>query len=236
MVRTILFYLIYVPATFVSLVIGIPLSMIDQRYLQRIARLWAQLGLWLAGVRIVAKGQENLPTEGPAIYMANHQSNFDIPALLTLLPPGFGFLAKIELFRIPLFSWGMRQMNCVPIDRSNRVKAMASLQRVVDQVRQGLRLMIFPEGTRSRDGRLLPFKKGGFLLAIDAVARIVPIAIDGSWSIMPKTTWRIRPGTVHITILPPVETADFSEANKDLLIDQIEQQILSAQKQGEKTP
>jgi 1-acyl-sn-glycerol-3-phosphate acyltransferase len=181
------------------------------------ARHWAQFTLACANTTVDVQGQENLPA-GPAIYMANHSSFFDVFAVLGKLDVQFRWIVKKELFKIPLFGLAMKRVGYLSIDRGNHDKAMQSMQLAADKIRAGTSIMMFPEGTRSSDGSLAyPFKKGGFHLALKAGVPIVPIAITGSRDILPKHGMRISPGTITLAIDKPVypeghDAASFSEA------------------------
>jgi 1-acyl-sn-glycerol-3-phosphate acyltransferase len=153
--------------------------------------------------------------------MANHQSNADIPLLLGRLPVQFRWLAKAELFKIPVFGRAMRGVGYISIDRSNRKSAFESLKQAATTIRSGTSVLIFPEGTRSRDGHVLPFKKGGFVLAVDAGVPIVPIIIHGTGAIMPKGRFVIHPAPVTMEILEPVETSGYTRKTKDALLERI---------------
>ncbi len=189
--------------------------------LHLIARLWANSILWISRARVTVTGTEKLDPERSYIYMPNHQSNADIPLLLGRLPVQFRWLAKAELFKIPIFGRAMRGVGYISIDRSNRKSAFESLARAARTIRNGTSVLIFPEGTRSRDGRLLPFKKGGFVLAVDAGVPIVPVIIRGTADIAPKGHFIICPAPVTMQILDPVETTDYSRKTKDALLDHI---------------
>ena len=193
-----------------------------------VARIWANSILVVSGIRVTVNGVENLIADRPVIYMVNHQSNFDIPVLLGRLPVQFRWLAKAELFRIPILGRGMRGSGYISIDRSNRKSAMRSLVRAAETIRGGTSVLIFPEGTRSLDGNLQPFKKGGFVLTVDAGVPVIPMIICGTWPIMPKNSWMIRPQPVTLHILPPVDTADFNRKTKDDLMDKVYRQISTA--------
>ena len=186
-----------------------------------LARSWANSILWVSGVKVKVHGAEKLDLNRSFIYMANHQSNADIPVALGRLPVQFRWLAKEELFKIPLFGRAMRGVGYISIDRSNRKKAFESLKRAAETIRNGTSVLIFPEGTRSPDGRILPFKKGGFILAVDAGVPIVPIIIHGTRKIVPKGHLLIHPAPIVIQILDPVETADCTRKNKDALLEKI---------------
>ncbi len=186
-----------------------------------LARFWANSILWIGGVKVKVHGAEKLDPTRSFIYMANHQSNADIPVALGRLPVQFRWLAKEELFKIPLFGRAMRGVGYISIDRSNRKKAFESLKRAAETIRNGTSVLIFPEGTRSPDGRILPFKKGGFILAVDSGVPIVPIIIHGTRKIIPKGHFLIRPAPIVIQILDPVETAGYTRKNKDALLETI---------------
>jgi 1-acyl-sn-glycerol-3-phosphate acyltransferase len=186
-----------------------------------LARFWANGILWVSRVKITVTGAQNLNPTRSYIYMPNHQSNADIPLLLGRLPVQFRWLAKAELFKIPLFGRAMRGVGYISIDRSNRKSAFASLERAARTIRDGTSVLIFPEGTRSRDGRILPFKKGGFVLAVDSGVPIVPVIIRGTRDIIPKGRFMIRPAPVTMEILEPVATADYTRKTKDALLERI---------------
>jgi 1-acyl-sn-glycerol-3-phosphate acyltransferase len=160
--------------------------------------------------------------------MANHQSNFDILALFAGLPVQFRWLAKEELFRIPLFGWAMRRCGYIPIDRSNRKKALQGMEEAVQRIHEGASVVIFPEGTRSPDATLLPFKKGGFILALQAQVPVVPIAISGSNAIMPKHSRWIRGGAIRVDFFPAIPTAGRCAEDRDILLEEVRQSISQA--------
>jgi 1-acyl-sn-glycerol-3-phosphate acyltransferase len=193
--------------------------------LHKIARIWAGSILWVARVRVVVSGLFHLDSNRSYIFAANHQSTFDIPILLSRLPAQFRWIAKEELFRIPIFGPAMRKVGYISIDRSNRRAAIESLNRAAEQIRNGVSVLIFPEGTRSRKEEILPFKKGGFVLAIQAQATILPVVITGTRDVMDKGDIRIRPREVHMRILPPVDAADSSRKGKDELIRRVRNMI-----------
>ena len=187
----------------------------------KVAQAWARQLLWIGGISVTIRGLENLTPGRSYIYMANHQSNYDIPVLLGRLPAQFRWLAKAELFKIPVFGQSMRGCGYISIDRSNRKKAFASLAEAAETIRSGTSVMIFPEGTRSDDGRIKGFKKGGFVLSVDAGVPIVPIILTGTFDIMPKGRLMVRSRPVTMTICPPIETADYTRKTKDQLIEKV---------------
>ena len=186
-----------------------------------LARFWANSILWVARAKITVSGAEKLDPDRSYIYMANHQSNADIPLLLGRLPVQFRWLAKAELFKIPIFGRAMRGVGYISIDRSNRKSAFESLERAAQTIRNGTSVLIFPEGTRSRDGHMLPFKKGGFVLSVDSGVPIVPIIIRGTREIIPKGHFMIRPAPITMQILDPVETSGYTRKTKDTLLAHI---------------
>lgn len=191
------------------------------------ARLWGFIQLKAVGVKVKIKGREKIDIRRPYVYMPNHQSWFDIFILLAYLPGQFRWLAKEELYRIPILGLAMRQIGYIPIDRSSMPKSIQSLKKAAEKIKEGTSVVIFPEGTRSFDGRLLPFKKGGFMLAIQSGQPIVPISISGSYRVLPKGRWLVKPGTVTLTIHDPIPTDDFNTSNRNMLMEQVRRAILS---------
>lgn len=194
---------------FCSLV-GLAISAIagSSNGLHVMGRSWARFSLWAAGVHVDFEGEENIPQEGAAVFACNHASQFDILALYAALPLQFRFVVKKELFRIPFFGYVMRTTGYIPIDRSGGREAIRSLQAAAAQVQEGTSVVVFPEGTRSPDGRLRPFKVGGILLAIKAGCPVVPVAISGSHRVLPKGSFRVRPGRIRVKIGPPIPTVE----------------------------
>ena len=195
----------------------------------QVARLWGKSILWVSGLRVQVTGAEYLHSISACIYMSNHQSNFDIPVLLGKLPGQVRWLAKAELFKIPIFGRGMRGAGYISIDRSNRASAFQSLARAADTIHSGTSVLIFPEGTRSIDGRLQSFKKGGFVMAVDAQVPIVPIVIQGTQEVMPKGRLLIRRRPVNLVICPAIDTRAFTRKTKDTLMNQVHQVMQSVQ-------
>jgi 1-acyl-sn-glycerol-3-phosphate acyltransferase len=194
-----------------------------------VARFWGKTILWVSGIRVTAIGLDRISGLTSCIFMSNHQSNFDIPVLLSHLPKQFRWLAKAELFKIPIFGRSMSGAGYISIDRSDRKSAFMSLARAAETIRNGTSVMIFPEGTRSKDGRLLPYKKGGFVLAVDAQVPIVPIVIEGTHEIMPKGRLLIRPRPVTVTLCEKIDTLEFSRKTKDKVMDQVRQAMHTIQ-------
>lgn len=185
----------------------------------KVGRLWAKSILTISGIDVKINGTFHINRRGSSIVMANHQSNFDIPVLLAYLPMQFRWLAKAELFKIPVFGKAMRGCGYISIDRSDRESAFKSLAKAAATIKSGTSVLVFPEGTRSLDGMIKPFKKGPFVLAVDAGVPIIPVVINGTWSIMPKNRLTIKPCQVTLDVLPPFETSGFDRATKDELMD-----------------
>ena len=193
-----------------------------------VARAWARSILFVSGIHVHVNGLENLNVEDSCILMPNHQSNFDIPVLLGCLPVQFRWLAKAELFKIPIFGRGMRGCGYISIDRSNRKSAFQSLNEAATKIRNGVSVLIFPEGTRSWDGKIRPFKKGGFVLSVDAGVPIVPIVIFDTRAIMPKGRLLIRRRSVRMDILAPIHTSGYTRKTKDDLMNTVRNTICNA--------
>jgi len=191
-----------------------------------IKRLWSWLILTIGGVSIRVNGLDLIDPKRQYIFMVNHQSNLDIPVLIQSLP-GFQlrWLTKKELLWIPLFGWALWAAKEIFVDRADRNDALRSLNKAKARMAGGISVVIFPEGTRSSDGRLLPFKRGGFLLAARTQTAIVPVAINGSGNILPKGDWRLRRGVVEVTVSPPVAAADHRSASSRTLSAQVRERI-----------
>jgi 1-acyl-sn-glycerol-3-phosphate acyltransferase len=233
MLRTIIFFGTYIPFTGFCIVLAVIASIISGANLAHaLATLWGKVALLLGGVEIDVEGNEHIPLDRPAIFMANHQSNFDVPILYTQLPIQFRWLAKKELFDVPFFGFAMKRAGYIPVDRTDRRKAIKSMGDAADRIRQGASVIIFPEGTRSPDGNLLPFKKGGFMLALESGAPIVPVAISGSRDLMPKQKLRIQGGTVKLRFFPPIETGNLSVENRDQMMNEVRNAIDSVVSPG----
>jgi 1-acyl-sn-glycerol-3-phosphate acyltransferase len=191
----------------------------------RAGKFWSRTMLRVVGARVTYRGLEHVRAPGPHLFVANHQSFVDIWALTVVLPDSARYVAKAELFRIPIFGWAMLAAGFIPIARSHRSKAIASLDRAAAHVRDGLSIVLFPEGTRSPDGRLQPFKKGAFHLALAAGAPIVPVAIRGSFAILPPRSIRVRPGPVEVRFEPPVDVTPFLPSDHDGLLTLVHRTI-----------
>jgi 1-acyl-sn-glycerol-3-phosphate acyltransferase len=180
-------------------------------------RLWARAIVWASGSRVRVHGEARMRTGEPRVYVCNHVSWFDVFSLASVLPR-YKFVAKAELARIPIFGPGARAVGTVFIERDNRKRAFGSYQVAAEQIRAGSPVVVYPEGTRGNTYALRPFKKGPFVLAIAAGVPIVPTLIHGTIDIMPRSGWWIRPGSVDIHLLEPIETAGLSYDDRDQLM------------------
>jgi len=173
----------------------------------RIASLWSRLLCRLNGIVVEIRGLENVQRDRAQIFVANHQGYFDIFALSGYLPVQLRWVAKASLFRIPFVGWSMRAAGYIPVERADKKKALQSFLDTIEKIKAGCSVVLFPEGTRSENGVIGPFKKGGHLLAARSGAPMVPVTILGTGAIIRKGSARIRPGPVRIIISPPVEVA-----------------------------
>jgi 1-acyl-sn-glycerol-3-phosphate acyltransferase len=191
-----------------------------------------RLALALVGIRYRVAGAEHLPLDRAAVYCANHQSNVDPPLLFTALHPRMHILYKAEIDRIPLLARAFRMGGFISVNRANKEAAMRAIEAGAASIRDGHSFLIFPEGTRSKTAELLPFKKGGFIMAIKAQAPIVPVAIQGAREAMRRGSRIIRPVEVSVRVGEPVETAGFALEDRDALIQRVRDRIAALVAQG----
>jgi len=184
-----------------------------------------RLGLALSGIRVRVAGAQNVPHNRAAVFCSNHQSNVDPPILFDALHPRMHILYKAEIDAIPILARSFRLGGFIPIDRRNKEAALRAIETGAASIRAGNSFLIFPEGTRSRTADLLPFKKGGFVMALKAQAPIVPVAVQGGRAAMRKGSSIIRPVTVSIRVGEPIETAGLALENRDALIKRTRQRI-----------
>ncbi len=191
-----------------------------------VCRSFACSVLRVAGVKVYVKGEENAPSGVPRIYMSNHQSYFDVIALMGRLPDNGRFVAKKSLEYIPIFGYAMRKVGTIIIDRNKPEEARRVLNEIGgDRMSGGIGVIIFPEGTRSRDGNLGEFKRGGFVLALQTGATIVPVGIHGSREILPAEGYTLKPGEIYMAIGEPIKTDDLTVEDKNHLLDRTKKSI-----------
>lgn len=235
--RTALFYIMLFFSTMMVGISTIILTWVtgNSDVSHRCAMLWGKFNLWTAGVRVRVEGLERIDPGRAYIYMANHQSWFDIFALLGKLPVQFRWLAKEELFRIPVLGPAMRAAGYISVNRTDRRKSLESLNEAAQNIANGTSVVIFPEGTRTSDGKLQDFKKGGFILALKSRQPIVPVSISQSYRVLRKSgNIGVHPGTIRITVGDPIVTSGKSMRQREALSRQVRVAIekhLSAEEQ-----
>lgn len=197
------------------------------RWFRIVSKTYSRISLGCFGIRVDGRGRERVDPAKPYIFMSNHVSHADSPALALTIPHPLHWVFKKELGKIPVFGWVLRSGGQVMVDRSSPEKAREALSEALAGLSGNNSILIYPEGTRSRDGRLQPFKKGGFRMALSAGLPIVPVRVSGSRDVVAADTLRIRPGTITVEILPPIETAGKSAADIPALMEQVRAAMLS---------
>jgi 1-acyl-sn-glycerol-3-phosphate acyltransferase len=195
------------------------------RWIHGYARLWARVALWAGGVKVKIEGLERIKGRGPYIFMSNHQGSYDIFSLLSSLPFQFKWLAKKELFSIPFFGWTMAAAGYIRLDREGTRETVEAMNEAAERIRQGMSVVVFPEGSRSPNGSIQPFKKGGFTLAVKAKVPIVPIAIHGSRDVMPKDRLTPTSGEIRIRVGSPIPTETCSMKDRMRLMEEVRRTI-----------
>ncbi len=236
MIRTLIIAIFTLPATIFLSSLTILASLINRNgdLAYNITKTWAKFVLAVSRIKVTVKGGYNIRSDRSYIYMSNHQSNFDIPVALAYLPFKFRWVAKAELFKIPIFGNAMHRIGHINIDRSNRRAAFKSLKKAAKNIREGVSVLIYPEGTRSKDGNIGPFKNGGFVLAVESGAPIVPVIIHGTWPIMSKDKILVKPGNVIIEIKKPIETKNYNRKTRDDLLKKTRNVICESFEKGKR--
>lgn len=223
MIRTCLLVLFFA----LAIIFGLPWLLLwtvltgSPDFMYAIAMKAVRFGNRLAGVRVRAVGLENIPAQ-PCVFIANHVSNMDPLVFIPAIPRRVGILVKRELFRIPIFSSAMIWAQFTPVDRGDRESSGKSISAAAQILKEGLSYAIFAEGTRSADGRLRPFKKGGFTMAIEAGAPIVPVSIGGTQRLWPKGSWAITPGEATVAFGPAVDASGYALESRAELIQRVQ--------------
>jgi 1-acyl-sn-glycerol-3-phosphate acyltransferase len=200
----------------------------NNRLARYIAHLWCIHLLFLCGIRVATEGGEKLDRKERYVFIANHQSFFDIPVLYAGLPFHLSFIAKKELFFIPFFGWGIAAIGHIWIDRENARAARNSITRAIAMLkRKNISLVLFPEGTRSITGDVGEFKRGSFTLALEAGVAVVPVSICGTRDVLPKKSTRFRPGTTTLVIGDPISPAELSTLDKTKLSELVRERIVA---------
>jgi 1-acyl-sn-glycerol-3-phosphate acyltransferase len=193
-----------------------------------ITRIWARFILLVMGTRLSIDGLENIQKDKSYVVVSNHQSQIDIPILIVAVRTNLRIIAKKELFKIPFLGWGMKAVGMLEIDRSNHKQSIETLKRAENIVKQHhLSVLVFPEGTRSADGKIHPFKKGPFILAINTRLPILPVSVSGTGRITPKNKLQINPGRVKVTIHPPISVENLDLTARDILREKTQEAVIS---------
>jgi 1-acyl-sn-glycerol-3-phosphate acyltransferase len=226
-IRTILMLGFWAALLPVAALVGFPWTLLtgNINFLYRMGMWGAWTGVRLAGIRVETVGLDQLDVSRTYIFMSNHVSNIDPPLMLPRVPRRTSVMVKKELFRYPLLGRTMRLGSLVPVDRGNREAGIAAVRAAAEVIRQGINMTIYVEGHRSFDGKLLPFKKGPFYLAMECAVPVVPVTIAGSHDVMPKRRFAIKPGTVTVIFHHPIEPKDFG--SRDCLMEKVRRVIES---------
>lgn len=216
MIRTLVMLTFWALAAPVAALIGFPWTFLtgDVRLIYRMFNWGAFAGVRLAGVRVETVGLDRLDSSRNYIFMTNHVSNLDPPIQIPLIPRRTSVMVKKELFKTPILGPAMRMASLVPVDRGNRDAGIEAVRAAKAVVAQGINMTIYVEGKRSFDGKLLPFKKGPFYLAMECGIPVVPMTIVGTHYAMPKTRFAIKPGLVKVIFHPPIEPKDFGDRDR----------------------
>jgi 1-acyl-sn-glycerol-3-phosphate acyltransferase len=200
-------------------ILSIPLDGGTGRLFHKNARAWAHAVLRVTGVRVKVTGLDRLPRGRAYIYVSNHASLFDIPVVFAGIPDDMRVVYKKELEKIPLFGWGLKMGAYIAVERGRGPRAARSLEVAVEKMRRGASLLLYAEGTRTTDGKLQPFKRGAFNLALRAGVPVVPLTINGTYSILRKRSMVVRPGEAHLILGTPIEPGAIAgrEAELDLM-------------------
>ncbi|MFZ5565127.1 MAG: lysophospholipid acyltransferase family protein [Thermodesulfobacteriota bacterium] len=217
------FYLLVIFDTTVLGMLTIVSSYFDPRgnRVHYIGKFWSRLNMLFSGVRVKMINPQFIDPSRSYVVMSNHQSHYDVWALIGFLPLQLRWVIKMELREIPIFGLGCERMGHIFIDRSHPDRAYKSLEAAGEKIRNGASVVFFPEGTRSTDGNLLPFKKGGFNIALAAGVPILPVTVRGSRQILAKGSARVRPGTIEIVVHEPVPLEGYSEETREELMARI---------------
>ncbi|MCZ6833758.1 MAG: lysophospholipid acyltransferase family protein [Acidobacteria bacterium] len=214
--------LVLVPIS--TLVLGLAMILLcpldpTRRLFHHLARLWSGILCGGFGVRVQLEGVENVDPQRAAIFVANHQSLLDPPVLFFAIPANVRVIAKRSLFLVPIFGQALWAAGIIFINRRDRRNAIASMNRAAARIRGGVSVLIFAEGTRSRDGCLLPMKKGAFVLAIEAGVPVQPVLVTGTRDLLPRGSFFPRPGTVQVTFLPAIATDGLTYDDRHQLLE-----------------
>jgi 1-acyl-sn-glycerol-3-phosphate acyltransferase len=215
--------LVTIPCAGMTLLVAMASS--TSPWIDRFARIWARSLVKAAGIDLHAENLDSLDVHKRYVFVSNHHSYLDIPCIVAAVPQPIRFMAKVSLFKIPIFGWAMARAGFIPIDRKNRRTAVKSFDLAAQRLRAGNTIVIFPEEGRSRERAMRPFQRGAFLLALKAEQTIIPLAVDGTYDVFPATEWKVTPGSVTVRVGTPIETAGLSLRDKDRLAQESRAQI-----------
>lgn len=187
---------------------------------------WAPGLLWAGSARLDVRGLERVDFSKPHVFVVNHQSMLDIPVLFAALPVNLHFIAKKELFSVPFLGWYMTVSGMVPIDRRNTAEAIQVLKKSGAKIAAGANVIAFSEGTRSRTGAIAPFKRGAFMLAIQAQVPVVPVAIEGARDVLPSDGFSVRPGVIRVEVGEPISTVGMTEDDRLALTQRAHDEVV----------
>jgi 1-acyl-sn-glycerol-3-phosphate acyltransferase len=220
----------------IILIAAIPLSIIalvstpidrSGRTFHAMSRYWAKVILWLFGIKVRTRGTENIEPERRYVYISNHASMFDIPAVVTGIPDDIRFVLKKELTRIPIWGWALKYGHYIVIDRGKARDAIKSLEEAAMRMRQGASVILFAEGTRTRDGKLQPFKRGAISLAVKAGIPVIPVTINNTFKILPKGSWHVKPTDIELVLEKPIPTDRFTGREGEQQLSQLVREAVS---------
>jgi len=226
---------------FVTLPLSLPIVLLGPfdrsgRIAYAIGKLWTWTILKTGRIRLKVRGLDRLDANRPYVFLANHQSNLDIPVLVQSLPRfQLRWIAKKQLAYVPFFGWALWASRHILVDRIDRGSATASFRKAKEKIAGGDSVVIFPEGTRGAGGRLLPFKRGGLLLAVQTKTPIVPVTINGSWTLLPRGDWRVRAGEIEVIVDEPIPVGRYDGKTVNALVDRV-RDIIESHSRGSARP
>jgi 1-acyl-sn-glycerol-3-phosphate acyltransferase len=234
-IRSLVFFAVQAPlailATLILSAAACVVGLLSPGGARALSHFWGRLLLWLFRVAVTTEGLAHLP-RGPAVYAANHSSSLDILVLLARLPVDVRIIHKKSLSLVPLIGWTIALGGHIPIDRSNPFRARRSLDAAAERIRAGQSVLVFPEGTRSRDGAVGHFKRGSFSLAIEAGAPVVPVSLVGVKALVPRGLLSMRPGTVLLRVHPAIPVAGIAADSAQTLAEQVRQVVAAGCEEG----
>jgi len=197
---------------------------LTKKYLLFLSRQWAKHIIWIAGVKVVVQGIENIPSSNRVAFVTNHQGYFDIPILISTIPKLLGFIAKAELGKVPIVNIWMKAIGCIFIERKKASESLNKTRARIEQAQQGEPVVLFPEGTRSKGPRLGRFKTGSLQILLSTDLMIVPVSVSGSYHLLEEKN-KLKRGTVHVTFHPPIHGNEVTEKNAKDVIHQLRKTI-----------